>query len=849
LDIYLSIASPYTLRICHSHQLSTTSTGGILKKTSKATAPTDPQAEREAQKYDQPIASRELILAVMAERDVPMRFTELADALGILNDSDLFSLQKRVKAMQRDGQLISGRRGALGLPKKMDLVKCKIIGHRDGYGFASPVEGGDDFFLSSRQMYSVFDGDEVLVAQSGHDDKGRPEGQIVEVLIRAHTHIVGRYMEEGGIGYLLPHNRRISNHVLIPPKSKSGAKSGQLVSVKLTDYPTEVLGAKGEVEEILGDHLDPGLEIDVAIRAHDIPHEWPDAVLSEAGALRDEPSEVDKQNRVDLRHLGLVTIDGEDARDFDDAVYCETEGSGFRLWVAIADVSHYVQIGSALDEEAFNRGNSVYFPERVVPMFPEVLSNGLCSLKPEVDRLAMVCEMVIDAQGQVTDSSFYEAVIHSHARLTYTQVGEVLENGWHEDVHTDQLESLFRLHALYKVLREARSKRGAIDFETVETRILFDENRKIDAIVPVNRNDAHKLIEECMLAANVATAGYLEESELSALFRVHEGPSAERLEALRTFLGELALDLPGGMDPTPLDYQSVLSRLAERDDAQVIQTMLLRSLSQAVYKPDNGGHFGLNYEAYAHFTSPIRRYPDLLVHRAIKRLAAASGSTPRKRSKDETRAPYPYTMTDLVTAGEHCSMTERRADDATRDVQLWLKCEYLRHHIGDEFAGVVASVTRFGMFVELTDIYMEGLVHISALPSDYYHFDQASQRLVGEHTRQTYQLGDAVRVQVARVDLDDRKIDLELVGAVTPGAGRRGSKSSIRARKARHDSGDTKRGKAASHSERRSVASDRKSDKKSEKKPRKSASASKKKSTRRKVSKNKGAPKRRGGGS
>jgi ribonuclease R len=482
-------------------------------------------------------------------------------------------------------------------------------------------------------------------------------------------------------------------------------------------------------------------------------------------------------------------------------------------------------------------------------MFPEVLSNGLCSLKPEVDRLAMVCEMVIDSHGQVTDSAFYEAVIHSHARLTYTQVGEVLENGWHEDVHTVRLEGLFRLHALYKVLREARSTRGAIDFETVETRILFDDNRKIDAIVPVNRNDAHKLIEECMLAANVATAAYLEASELAALFRVHEGPSAERLEALRTFLGELALDLPGGMDPTPLDYQSVLSRLEERDDAQVIQTMLLRSLSQAVYKPDNGGHFGLNYEAYAHFTSPIRRYPDLLVHRAIKRLATASGSTPRKRSKDETRALYPYTMTDLVTAGEHCSMTERRADDATRDVQLWLKCEYLRHHIGDEFAGVVASVTRFGMFVELTDIYMEGLVHISALPSDYYHFDQASQRLVGEHTRQTYQLGDAVRVQVARVDLDDRKIDLELVGAVTPGAGRRSNKSSVRSRKARHDSGDTKRGKATSRSERRSDASDRKSDKKSEKKPSKSASASKKKSTRRKVSKNKGAPKRRGGGS
>ena len=414
-----------------------------MKKPSKPQTLKDPQASREAEKYEQPIASRELILEVMAERDVPMRMSELADALGIVNDSDLFSLQKRLRAMQRDGQVVSGRRGALGLPRKMDLVKCKVIGHRDGYGFASPVEEGDDFFLSSRQMFRVFDGDEVLVAESGFDDKGRPSGQIVEVLTRAHTSIVGRYMEEGGIGYLLPHNRRISNHVLIPPKAKSGAKSGQLVSVKITGYPTEVLGAKGEVEEILGDHLDPGLEIDVAIRAHDIPNEWPEEVLSEAGALRDEPSESDKKNRVDLRKLGLVTIDGEDARDFDDAVYCETEGSGFRLWVAIADVSHYVPISSALDEEAFNRGNSVYFPERVVPMFPEVLSNGLCSLKPAVDRLAMVCEMLIDADGKVTESTFYEAVIHSHARLTYTQVGEVLENGWCDGVPSERLDGLF----------------------------------------------------------------------------------------------------------------------------------------------------------------------------------------------------------------------------------------------------------------------------------------------------------------------------------------------------------------------------------------------------------------------
>ena len=800
--------------------------------------PTDPHASREQDRYAHPIPSRETILSVLDAADAPMKFGAIAEQLDLQEERDLDALRRRLRAMQRDGQLISGRRGAYGVPKRMDLVHCRVMGHRDGYGFARPLlEEGDDLFLSAREMYQVFDGDEVLVAISGVDRRGRAEGQVVEVLSRAHTQVVGRYMEESGIGYLISHNTRIRNHILIPPNSKGGARHGQLVSVELTDYPSATLGAKGKVVEVLGDHLDPGLEIDVAIRAHGIPYEWPDEVLREAGTLGEEPAEADKHHRIDLRDVPFVTIDGEDARDFDDAVWCEERGGGFQLRVAIADVSHYVPVGSALDEEASHRGNSVYFPERVVPKFPEVLSNGLCSLKPNVDRLAMVCEMVIDAQGQVTDSSFYEAVIHSHARLTYTQVGAVLENGWHEGVHTDRLEGLSQLHALYKVLREARSTRGAIDFETVETRILFDENRKIDAIVPVNRNDAHKLIEECMLAANVATAAYLEASELAALFRVHEGPSAERLEALRTFLGELALDIPGGMDPTPLDYQSVLSRLAERDDAQVIQTMLLRSLSQAVYKPDNGGHFGLNYEAYAHFTSPIRRYPDLLVHRAIKRLATSSGSTPRKLSKDKTRALYPYTMTDLVTVGEHCSMTERRADDATRDVQLWLKCEYLRHHIGDEFAGVVASVTRFGMFVELTDIYMEGLVHISALPSDYYHFDHASQRLVGEHMRQTYQLGDAVRVQVARVDLDDRKIDLELVGALEPGAGRRGNKQSVRSRKGRRDSGEAGPKKGSARSERRSDKSDKKS--------RHSASGSKKKSSKSKVSKNKGAPKRR----
>ncbi len=746
----------------------------------------DPHAQREAERYENPIASREMILSLLEAAEKPLQFDDIARRLALTDPLSLDALRKRLRAMHRDGQVFAGRRGAYGVASRMDLLACRVIGHRDGYGFAHPLEGGDDLFLSSRQMQQVFDGDEVLVSQIGTDARGRAEGSVAEVTRRAHSELVGRYMEESGIGYLLPHNNRITQQILIPPNRKGGAKPGHIVSVRLTDYPTQVLGAKGEVAEILGDHLDPGLEIDVAIRAHNIPHEWPEAVLREAGALRDEPAEQDKQRRVDLRQRPFVTIDGEDARDFDDAVYCEREGAGFRLWVAIADVSHYVGLGSALDEEAANRGNSVYFPERVVPMFPEVLSNGLCSLKPHVDRLAMVCEMQISDEGELLAYEFYESVIHSHARLTYTQVGQVLEAGGCEGVDGDRIPDLTRLHDLYRILRRARDRRGAIDFDTVETRIIFNDERKIESIVPVVRNDAHKLIEECMLIANVATARLLSESGLPALFRVHDGPSAERLENLRAFLGELALDLPGGLTPTPVDYQMLIAQLTERDDASVIQTMLLRSLSQAVYQPDNGGHFGLHYEGYTHFTSPIRRYPDLLVHRAIRHLIRS-----RKRAEGVRRVRgagvipkadiYPYSEVDMAALGEHASMTERRADDATREVDAWLKCEYLRDKVGEVYAGVVSAVTGFGVFVELQDLYIEGLVHISALPGDYYHFDQAKQRLVGERTRRSFQLGGSVTVQVARVDLDDRKIDLEMVdakGAVPAKSSERGGRRS-----------------------------------------------------------------------
>jgi ribonuclease R len=740
----------------------------------------DPHAAREAARYDNPIPSRELILDLLTRAKKPLNHNKIAKKLALDDHQQVEALRKRLRAMERDGQLMVNRAGAYGLVNRMDLLHCRVQGHRDGYGFAIPVSGeGEDVYLSARQMHFVFDGDEVLVAVTGQDRRGRLEGKVVEVVKQGRSAIVGRYQEESGIGFVIPDNQRIQQQILIPPKLKGKAKSGQIVSAVITDYPTRQLGAKGRISEILGEHLDPGLEIDVAIRSHGIPWEWPEAVLDEAGALEAEPLEADKRHRLDLRELPFVTIDGEDARDFDDAVYCEKRRGGWRLWVAIADVSHYVRPGSALDEEAANRGNSVYFPEKVVPMLPEALSNGLCSLMPAVDRLAMVCEMELSRAGNLTRYHFYEAVIHSHARLTYTQVGEVLAKGSHPAVDKRRVPDLKRLHSLYKVLREAREQRGAIDFETVETRIIFDAQRKIESIVPVERNDAHKLIEECMLCANVAAARFFEANGLPTLYRVHDGPTEEKLENLRSFLGELGLDLAGGPKPSPLHYQQLLQQVEGRDDGHVIQVMLLRSLSQAVYHPQNGGHFGLHYPAYAHFTSPIRRYPDLLVHRGIRHLVRSRREVEgvlrvEGASPIPVQRIFPYDARAMAVHGEHCSMTERRADDATREVEAWLKCEYLQEHVGDQFDGVIAAVTGFGLFVELSDLYIEGLVHVTALPGDYYHFDAAHQRLTGERSGRSFQLGGKVRVQVARVDLDDRKIDLELIEA----APRRKKKSS-----------------------------------------------------------------------
>lgn len=732
----------------------------------------DPFAEREAEKYENPIPSREFILDLLDKADYPVTHPEMCERLGLTGEDEVEALRRRLIAMARDGQLISNRRDAYVRLDKIDVVRGRVQGHRDGYGFVIPTEGGEDIYLHNRQMRKVFDGDEVLVRLSGENYRGKEEGAIVEVLVRNTQQLAGRFFNEEGVQFVRPENARITHDVMIPFGAWGGAESGQIVVVEITQQPDKNRPPMGRVVQVLGDHMAPGMEIELAIQAQGIPNEWPPEVIAEAAAISPEVKEEDKLHRVDVRHLPFMTIDGEDARDFDDAVLCERRKGGWRLYVAIADVSHYVKIDSPLDREARQRATSVYFPDFVVPMLPEALSNGLCSLNPQVDRLCMVCEMTITDAGRVTGYQFYEAVMHSHARLTYNQVAEILEHEG-DDQHPLRQEfgavlpQIHLLHNLYRSLRGARDERGAIDFETVETRILFNEERKIERIVPVHRNDAHKLIEECMLCANVCAAKFLQKHNLPGLYRVHEGPTEQKLTNLREFLGELGLSLSGGDAPTSADYQELMQQIHDRSDSHMIQMVMLRSLRQAMYQLENHGHFGLGYDAYTHFTSPIRRYPDLLVHRAIRsviRSELPSKNVYRIEGAEllTARQAYPYSPGDMLALGEHCSMAERRADEATRDVVSWLKCEYLRDQVGSVFEVLVSAVTGFGLFVELKDLYVEGLVHITALPHDYYRFDAAQHRLVGERTRKVFSLGDGLVVRVVRVDLDNRKVDFEL---------------------------------------------------------------------------------------
>jgi ribonuclease R len=700
---------------------------------------------------DQPrIPVRQAITQALNEQGVPVTPEVLEKVLRV-RPRQREAFRAQLLAMERDGEIIRNRRNAICITEKADLVRGRIHGHPDGFGFLLRDDGGSDLFLSPREMREVLHGDRVVARISGTDRRGRPEGKIVEVLEHTNQRVVGRLREEHGIVFVVAEDRRISQELLVQPHETRGARPGQVVTVEILAQPSKQSKPAGRVVEVLGDYADPGMEIEIALRKHALPYLFPREAERLCEGLPDKVTAEDHQDRTDLTKLPLVTIDGEDARDFDDAVYCEPltpNGAGFRLVVAIADVSHYVHHEDALDREGRNRGNSVYFPRRVIPMLPEKLSNGLCSLNPRVRRLAVVCDMRVDARGEIESFRFYPAVIRSHARLTYTEVAAMLEN---EDAavpreHRNLAPHLKNLHRLYKILARARERRGAIDFETVETRMVFDERGKIERMVPVRRNEAHRLIEESMLAANVCASAFLRANDHPMLYRIHEGPTPEKLSALREFLKGFGLQLGGGDNPHASDYAKLLMQVKDRPDAQLLQTAMLRSLKQAVYSPDNVGHFGLAYESYTHFTSPIRRYPDLLVHRAIK-------ATLRHRR---------YDPGDWHEAGMHLSMTERRADEATRDVEAWLKCYYMKDRIGEIFAGSVSAVTSFGVFVALDGVYVEGLVHVSELGNDYFHFDPASHQLSGERTRRRFRLGDRLRVRLVRVDLDSSKIDFTL---------------------------------------------------------------------------------------
>jgi ribonuclease R len=675
------------------------------------------------------------ILQALNAAGAPLTVDELASRLRVPRH-ERRTFQNALAQLERAGEVVQNRAGSLLVAKRIALVAGRVEGHPDGHGFLIPDQPGNSVFLPPSEMRQLMHGDRAAVRVGARDPRGRPIGEVVEVLERSQRRVVGRLHAEHGVLFVAPEDRRIAHDILVPGADAGKAKPGQVVTVELVAQPSKHAQPVGRVAEVLGHHTDPGIEIEIAVRKFDLPHEFSKKALAQARAFPDEVHVDDAEARRDLRELRFVTIDGETAKDFDDAVFARRDGKGWRLWVAIADVSHYVRPGDALERDARSRGTSVYFPRRVIPMLPEKLSNGLCSLNPNADRLAMVCEMAITREGDVANYEFYAAVIRSRARLTYTEVWSRLSGG-------KAAEDLATLYDLFHALFAERTRRGAIDFDTLETRMVFDERGKIERIVAEPRNDAHRIIEECMLAANVCAGNFLAVRKQPALYRVHDVPAADRVAALREFLAELGLQLPGGEIPRPKDYARLLERIRKRPDFGLLQTILLRSLKQAMYSPSNVGHFGLAFEAYVHFTSPIRRYPDLLVHRGIK--AALAGKT--------------YAEADWEELGRHCSETERRADDASRDVENWLKCYYMRDHVGGVFAGTITGVVPFGLFVTLDDYFVDGLVHISELGRDYFQFDAARHVLLGERTARRYRLADRMTVKLVRVDLETRKID------------------------------------------------------------------------------------------
>ena len=770
----------------------------------------DPEASHEAETYENPIVSRSYILDCLKSLRAPAALDELASAFGYQNDEQIELLRRRLRAMERDAQVLRDRKNRYALIEALNLRKGRVIAHRDGYGFVSFDDNEDDWFVSAKQMRKVFHGDTVLVRPDARSFRGKQEAFIVRVLSELDLQIVGRFHAEAGTHFVIPEDPRYPDYIHIDIGSSGlRPKEGQVVVAEILKRPTEQFLASGIIKEILGDHLDPGLEIEVAIRNHQIPFEWPEDVQKEAGNLQGEVAAEDISGRIDLRDMPLVTIDGADAKDFDDAVYCETtDNGGWILWVAIADVSHYVTKSSALDGEAQQRGNSVYFPGRVVPMLPEVLSNGLCSLNPKVDRLCMVSEMTLDSKGTMSAYRFYPAVMRSKARLTYNQVGDLYDG----DVAIrkelgDLVDPLMRLHDLFKTLNRVRGTRGAISFDSSDSVIEFDDNRKIANIAPLIRNDAHKMIEECMILANVAAAKFFADNELSGIYRIHEGPNLNAQEKLRDFLVTLGFLLGGNDSPEPKDYQDLIQQIDGHPNAAQIQMMLLRSLSQARYSPDSLGHFGLALPLYTHFTSPIRRYSDLIVHRVIKAHLAK-----QEKTLVGTKTGVRYDDKALTEIGEQCSMTERRADDATREVVAWLKCEFMLDQVGERFTGKVSSIAAFGVFVKLDEFDIEGLIHVTDLPGDYYHFDPLSLTLTGEKTGELYQIGDPMIIEVKQVSLDDRKIDFNAIEHRMTGR-----KDAVVSAKPRRKTRKTKKAVVKNRSETRKNSSKRKKQRKSRK--------------------------------
>jgi len=722
-------------------------------------------------------AQREAVLAALTRAGTPLRPAELASLLAIDPDRPA-ALEHILGELERDGQVVRNRAGLLLVAARANLLPGMVQGHRDGFGFLIRDDGGPDIVLSEAEMSKLVHGDRALVRMRGTDRRGRPEGEIVDVIERRTNRLVGRLLNERGVSVVVPEDQRIRHDILVPPQACAGASEGQVVVVEIVQQPQRNMQAVGRVVEVLGEIDDPGMEIEIAVRKFAVPHEFPQAVLDAAKALPTEVRKKDLRGRIDLRDVALVTIDGEDARDFDDAVYCQSEGKrGWRLIVAIADVDHYVPTGTELDREAQNRSTSVYFPRRVIPMLPEEISNGLCSLKPNVDRLVMVCDMTVNKDGTVRGYQFYPAVMHSQARLTYNEVWEALSNPDSRAArrHAQLLPRLQELHDVYRAFARARAARGALDLETTETQIVCDANGRIERIVARVRNDAHRLIEECMLAANVCAADFLKRRGHEALLRVHEGPTPQKLENLRATLKAFGLQLAGGDEPQPSDYAQVIARVRPRADAPLLNMLLLRSMQQAQYSPHNAGHFGLAYAAYTHFTSPIRRYPDLLTHRTIKAVLVGEKYVPRL-AEGETADLAPMVRWEKL--GMLCSAHERRADEASRDVEAWLKSYYVRERVGETFSGSISSVVPFGLFVVLDELYVEGLVHVSELGSEYFQFNEATHELRGERTGIRYRLGDRLTIQVARVDLEARRIEFRLL---RPGLAGAAETSTVRA--------------------------------------------------------------------